>query len=172
VRGSNGCDRERGRRRARHNERPGECIHAYNTLSVENTSVQVFYPFHPFNGVILQVIRRPKRGHGAVSVIDPTGRRLKIPVWMLSSDCAEIKTTERPHLSKEAVLSLASALRRISSRARDIGRAQTKSREHSADSHDDVRSRIVTAKIPDRTRTERIALRFSLGEENAVFLTS
>ena len=56
------------------------------------------------------MIRRPKRGDGAVSVIDPTGRRLKIPVWMLSSDCAEIKIAERPHLSKEALLSLSSLL--------------------------------------------------------------
>lgn len=100
----------RDRRQEQHNEHADGCIHAHNTLSTENTSVQVFYPFHPLNGVILQVIRRPKRGDGAVSVIDPTGRRLKIPVWMLSSDCAEIKIAERPHLSKEALLSLASLL--------------------------------------------------------------
>jgi hypothetical protein len=52
--------------------------------------------------------------------------------------------------------------------------AQTKS--HSAgnrsDFHDGVRSRIVTAKILDRTRTEQIALRLGLREENAVFLAS
>ena len=85
-------------------------IHAHNTLSVENTSVQVFYRFHPLHSATLQVVRRPKRGDGAVSVIDPTGRRLKIPVWMLLQDCADIKITERPHLSKEALLSLASLL--------------------------------------------------------------
>ena len=100
----------KSRRPGRHNADEDGSIHAHNTLSVENTSVQVFYPFHPLNGVILQVIRRPKRGDGAVSVIDPTGRRLKIPVWMLLPDCAEIKITERPHLSKESLLSLASLL--------------------------------------------------------------
>jgi hypothetical protein len=45
-----------------------------------------------------------------VSVIDPTGRRLKIPVWMLLPDCAEMRIAERPHLSKEALLSLTSLL--------------------------------------------------------------
>ena len=105
-----GCDRARGRRQERHSVRADEGIHAHSTLSVENTAVQVFYPFHPLHGATLQVVRRPKRGDGAVSVIDPTGRRLKIPVWMLLPDCAEIKITEQPHLSKEALLSLASLL--------------------------------------------------------------
>ena len=41
-------------------------------------------------------------------VMDPAGRRLKIPVWMLSQDCAATKITERPHLTKGALLSLAS----------------------------------------------------------------
>jgi hypothetical protein len=33
-----------------------------------------------------------------------------MPVWMLSSDCAEIKVAERRLLSKEALLSLASLI--------------------------------------------------------------
>jgi len=81
---------------------------AHNTLSAESTHVQVFYPFHPLHGVALQVVRRPKRGDGAVSVVDAAGGRLKIPVWMLSPDSAEIRITEQPHLSKQALLSLAS----------------------------------------------------------------
>lgn len=85
-------------------------IRAHNTLSAENTHVQVYYPFHPLRGAILQVVRRPKRGDGAVSVIDPVGKRLKIPVWMLSPDCAAITTTETAHLSKEALLHLTSLL--------------------------------------------------------------
>ena len=81
-------------------------IRAHNTLSAETTHVQVFYPFHPLHGATLQIVRKPERGDGAVSIIDPTGRRLKIPVWMLLPECAEIKITERPRLSKEALLSL------------------------------------------------------------------
>jgi hypothetical protein len=84
------------------------CTHAHNTLSAGSTHVQVCYPFHPFCGTTIQILRKPKRGDGAVSVVDPTGKRLKIPVWMLSPDCAEIKITEQVHLSKEALLSLTS----------------------------------------------------------------
>ena len=80
---------------------------AHNTLSAESTHVQVFYPFHPLQASTLKILRRPKRGDGAVSVIDPVGRRLKIPVWMLLPECAEIRITEQPHLSNEALLSLA-----------------------------------------------------------------
>jgi hypothetical protein len=59
---------------------------------------------------MLQILRRPERGDGAVCVIDSAGKRLKIPIWMLSRECAEIKISERPSLSREALLSLTSLL--------------------------------------------------------------
>lgn len=82
--------------------------HTHSTLSAETTPVQVLYRFHPLYGATVQIVRRPKRGDGAVSVIDPTGRRLKIPVWMLLPDSAKIKIAEQAYLNKEALLSLAS----------------------------------------------------------------
>jgi len=42
--------------------------------------------------------------------MDPAGRRLKIPVWMLLPECAGIRISRRPHLGKEALLSLASLI--------------------------------------------------------------
>ena len=72
--------------------------------------MQVFYPFHPLRDAVLQVVRRPKRGDGAVAVVDPTGKRLKISVWMLSPECAAVTITEEPHLSCESLLSLATLL--------------------------------------------------------------
>src|ERR1700751_6192268 len=83
--------RARCRHRARSYARVDGGTHAHNTLSADNPDVQVFYPFHPLHGVTLRILRRPKRGDGAVCVTDPSGRRLKIPVWMLSRDCTEIK---------------------------------------------------------------------------------
>src|SRR4030081_272819 len=88
----------------------GTAPHAHNTLSADNTDVQVFYPFHPLHGVTLRILRRPKRGDGAVCVIDPAGRRLKIPIWMLLPECAEITISQRPRLGKQALLSLASLI--------------------------------------------------------------
>jgi hypothetical protein len=65
-------------------------------------------PFTRFMVATLQILRRPERGDGAVCVLDPSGRRLKIPVWMLLPECAEIKISQRPHLDTAALLSLAS----------------------------------------------------------------
>jgi hypothetical protein len=102
--------RASGRRQVRGSERGDDGTHAHNTLSVDNTDVQVFYPFHPVHGVTLRILRRPKRGDGAVCVIDPAGKRLKIPTWMLLPESAEITISQRPHLSKQALLSLASLI--------------------------------------------------------------
>jgi hypothetical protein len=72
--------------------------------------VQVFYPFHPLRNAVLHAVRHPKRGEGAVVVVDPAGKRLKIPVWMLSPECAAVTITEQAYLSCESLLSLASLL--------------------------------------------------------------
>src|SRR6516225_9126895 len=104
-------------RPARSCERADGGTHVHNTLSADNTDVQVFYPFHPLHGVTLRVLRRPERGDGAVCVVDPGGRRLKIPIWMLLPECAETTISQRPHLSKQALLSLASL---ISARCRRL----------------------------------------------------
>jgi hypothetical protein len=88
--------------------RADDGTHAHNTLSADH--VQVFYPFHPLHGATLQILRRPKREDGAVCVMDPAGRRLKIPIWMLLPECAEIKISQQPHLGKNALLSLASLI--------------------------------------------------------------
>jgi len=94
-------------------------IRAHNTLFAESNDVQVFYPFHPLHGSTLQIVRRPKRGDGAVSVIDRGGKRLKIPVWMLLPDCAAIKISDEVHLSSEALLSLMLLLSSHASEGRD-----------------------------------------------------
>jgi hypothetical protein len=98
------------RRQARRSGCAGGAIRAHNTLSAEDTRVQVFYPFHPLRNAALQVVRHPKRGDGAVVVVDPAGKRLKIPVWMLSPECAAVTIMESPCLSSESLLSLASLL--------------------------------------------------------------
>ena len=107
---SSALHRVRCRRPAQSCAHGDDDTHAHNTLSPDNPDVQVFYPFHPLHGATLQILRRPKRGDGTVCVIDPSGRRLKIPVWMLSRECAEMTISERPYLSREALLSLATLI--------------------------------------------------------------
>ena len=101
-------DRVRTLHPAQSYARADDATHAHNTLSADH--VQVFYPFHPLHGATLRVLRRPKRGDGAVCVMDPAGRRLKIPVWMLLPECAEVKISQQPHLGRNALLSLASLI--------------------------------------------------------------
>src|SRR5436305_5782401 len=72
----------------------------HNTLSADVTHVRVFYPFHPLYGYSLRVLRRPRRGDGAVVVLDPAGKRLKIPVWMLLPNADHPEVAEQAHLSK------------------------------------------------------------------------
>jgi hypothetical protein len=101
---------DQAHRRELRNAHADDAIRAHNTLSAEDTCVRVFYPFHPLRDVVLQVVRRPKRGDGVVSVVDPIGKRLKIPTWMLSPECGAMTITEQPHLSSESLLSLAPLL--------------------------------------------------------------
>src|ERR1700756_776151 len=116
----NGCRPWQARRLARLCGRADDGTHPHNTLSADNTAVQVLYPFHPLHGATLQILRRPKRGDGAACVMDPAGRRLKIPVWMLLPECAGIRISQRPHLGKEALLSLASLIAsQLASKDRD-----------------------------------------------------
>jgi len=111
------CNRSRIRPPVRCNARVDAYTRAQNTLSVETTHVQVFYPFHPLNGGTLRVICRPKVRDGAVTVMESSGSRLKIPVWMLSPDCAAVEVEDNPHLGKEALLNLASLLAAVLSSA-------------------------------------------------------
>ena len=88
----------------------GSGTRAHNTLSAETPFAQVFYPFHPLHGASLQLIRRPRRGDGAITVLDTNGRRLKIPTWMLSAEAADARIAEQAYLSKHALQSLADLL--------------------------------------------------------------
>ena len=107
--GSSASGRRINRRPERRNGHAGGGTRAHNTLSAEATHVQVLYPFHPLHGTSLQLIRA-KRGDGAVTVLDPNGRRLKIPTWMLSAEAADVRIAEQAYLSKHALQSLADLL--------------------------------------------------------------
>jgi hypothetical protein len=110
---SNVCDRAKVRQPAPHNGYADDAIVTHNTLSADTTHVQVFYPFHPLHGYRLQVLRSFKRNGGAVSVTDTFGKRLKIPVWMLLPEAANISITEQAYLRRDSLLSLSSLLKQL-----------------------------------------------------------
>jgi hypothetical protein len=93
-----------------HNGHVGGDIVTHNTLSADVTHVEVFYPFHPLHGYRLRVLRKPKKSDGAVAVVDPIGKRLKIPAWMLSPVAGKAEITSHACLSRESLLSLVALL--------------------------------------------------------------
>ena len=66
----------------------------------------MYYPFHPLNGLELAVVCKSRIGDGAVTVADPEGIRLKIPVWMVSPQAAQIELSEKAEISARALLEL------------------------------------------------------------------
>ncbi len=45
-----------------------------------------------------------------MSIKEPTGKRLKIPVWMFTPDASHVQIVDEPHLSREALLGLTSLI--------------------------------------------------------------
>ena len=66
----------------------------------------MYYPFHPLQGCELDVINKPKKEDGAVTVIAPDGARLKIPIWMVSPQAAQIELSEKAEISVRALVAL------------------------------------------------------------------
>ncbi len=77
--------------------------HNQNTIS---SRIKVYYPFHPLQGCELDVINKPKKEDGAATVIAPDGARLKIPIWMVSSQAAQIELSEKAEISVRALVAL------------------------------------------------------------------
>jgi len=100
-------DRAKDHRPESRNGHVDGAIVTHNTLSADVTHVQAFYPFHPLHGYSLRVVRKPKKGDGAVIVIDALGKRLKIPVWMLSPEAARTAIGRNAYLNRDSLLSLA-----------------------------------------------------------------
>jgi hypothetical protein len=106
----NGCRPARCHHRGRRNADADAHIVTHNTLSADVTHVEVFYPFHPLHGYRLRVLRKPKKSDGAVAVVDPIGKRLKIPAWMLSPVAGKAEIASQAYLSRESLLSLVTLL--------------------------------------------------------------
>ena len=52
------------------------------------STVTVHYPFHPLHCRCLEVVAWPRQPHLAVTVREPDGQTLKIPLWMVEPAAA------------------------------------------------------------------------------------
>ena len=57
-----------------------------NTHNTHDLKVTVYYPFHPLYGKTICVVRKSRTKDGFVTVKDPQGKDIKIPVWMISQE--------------------------------------------------------------------------------------
>lgn len=53
----------------------------------------------------------PKKEDGALTVIDPAGFSLKIPLWMTSPPAAQYRLSDQAEVSARALVSLVSLLK-------------------------------------------------------------
>ncbi len=69
------------------------------------SKITVHYPFHPLHGQHLEVASAVRSEDTAVSVIDPDGLRLKIPLWMVSPTAAGYRLAAQATISARALRS-------------------------------------------------------------------
>jgi len=68
--------------------------------------VTVYYPFHPLHLRQLDLAGKARLGDGAVTVVDPSGMRLKIPLWMTTRQAGGYEVSPEPEISARALLEL------------------------------------------------------------------
>ena len=54
------------------------------------STVTVHYPFHPLHGRCLEVVAWPRQPRLAVTVCQPDGQALKVPLWMVEPAAAHL----------------------------------------------------------------------------------
>ena len=111
------CHLGESHRRSRECDRGNSSTGSRNTQSRTST-VRVHYRFHPLHERELEVVCTARAAEGAVTVIDSTGRRLRIPSWMLSAEAAELRLSDQALVSVRALRNLTELLAsRLSLRA-------------------------------------------------------
>lgn len=69
----------------------------------------IAYPFHPFHGIKLQVLKNSSED--TVTVLDPKGFRRKIPKWMIKPEAENYKVSSQKIVDANSLLLLSSLLK-------------------------------------------------------------
>ena len=100
----------RGVPRQREHEGQDESNPVHKTISL---TITVHYPFHPHHGRQLEVLLQPRHGDGAFTVIDPSGKSLKVPAWMTYPAAAQHQLSPVAAIDVAPLLALAQLLEPI-----------------------------------------------------------
>ncbi len=127
---------------------------ATNRYKTNSRTVTVYGPFHLLRGHELQVVGTPRNGNTAITVVAPTGRRLKIPLWIVSPAAAGYVMGEQATVNPQALLSAFELLLPVMSNASQLtGNLSATGTSPTAGGADEAtRPRVVT-----RTHLTRLA---------------
>ena len=70
------------------------------------STVTVHYPFHPLHCRCLEVVAWPRQPHLAVTVRQPDGQTLKLPLWMVDPAAAHCELCDRVELTASVLQAL------------------------------------------------------------------
>ncbi len=74
------------------------------------SAVTVHYRFHPLHNHCLEVVAWPRQSRNAVTVRDPDGTSLKIPLWMLETHASQLHLSDQVELTASVLLALVAFL--------------------------------------------------------------
>ncbi|GAH54319.1 unnamed protein product, partial [marine sediment metagenome] len=82
----------------------GMCCHSWHNASVSR--IKVYYPFHPYYDQELEVVYKPIKREGTVTVYFQYTNHQKIPLRMVNPKAAEYGLSDQAHIHFKALLSL------------------------------------------------------------------
>jgi hypothetical protein len=78
-----------------------------NTIS---SGIKIYYPFHPFYGLELEVIGKFQCKDDTVTVKAPDGSGKRVPIWITQPEAAYYRISKYPIINLKAILNLVELL--------------------------------------------------------------
>ena len=95
------------------------------------STVTVHYRFHPLVNHTLAVVSWPRRPDLPVTVLHPDGTAMKVPLWMLQAQAAQLTVCKRALLPASALLRVIELL--LAHASSTAGAQRPAETEHEAD---------------------------------------
>ena len=73
--------------------------------------VRIHYPFHPFYGLEFELVHKPDKVYGIVTVFDGERNHRTVPLWMVQPESAAYALSQRAVVDARALLELSELIR-------------------------------------------------------------
>ncbi len=78
--------------------------------------IKIYYPFHPLCGMELNLACPTRKKDGLVTVFEPSGFPLKVPLWMTSPSAADFQLSDVATLYVKGLLALCEIMQELHSK--------------------------------------------------------